>query len=45
VLPVLRPAGRKLFHHHRWHRSGPFPARLQLLLAAAILAALSVRTQ
>ncbi len=45
VLTFLRPRGRKLFHDHGWHRSGPFPARLQLLLAAAILAALSVRTQ
>ena len=41
VLPLLRPRGRKLFHDHGWHRSGPFPASLQLLLAAAILAALS----
>ena len=41
VFPLLRPGGRKLFHDHGWHRSGPFPARLQLLLAAAILAALS----
>ena len=45
VLLFLRPRGRKLFHDHGWHRSGPFPARLQLLLAAAILAALSVRAQ
>ena len=43
VLPFLRPAGRKLFHHHGWHRSGPFPAKLQLLLAAAIIAGLSAR--
>jgi hypothetical protein len=41
VLPFLRPRGRKLFHDRGWHRSGPFPARLQLLLAAAILFALS----
>jgi hypothetical protein len=41
VLPLLRPHGRKLFHDHGWHRSGPFPASLQLLLAAAILAVLS----
>ena len=41
VLPRLRPRGRKLFHDHGWHRSGPFPASLQLLLAVAILAALS----
>jgi hypothetical protein len=43
VLPFLRPRGKKLFHDHGWHRSGWFPARLQLLLAAAILAALTVR--
>jgi hypothetical protein len=42
VLPHLRPRGRKLFHDHGWHRSGRLPASLQLLLAAAILAALSV---
>src|SRR4029450_8099550 len=41
VLPFLRPGRRKLFHDHGWHRSGWFPASLQLLLAAAILAALS----
>src|SRR6266508_5320877 len=41
VLPFLRPGGRKLFHGHRgWHRSGHFPADLQLLLAGAILGAL-----
>ena len=45
VLPFLRPGGRKLFHHHGWHRSGPFPAKLQLVLAAAIIAALSAQTQ
>ena len=45
VLPVMRPAGRKLFHHHGWHRAGPLSAKLQLLLAAAIIAALSARTQ
>jgi hypothetical protein len=39
VLPLVRPRGRKLFHDHGWHRSGRFPASLQLLLAAAILAA------
>jgi hypothetical protein len=41
VLPHLRPHGRKLFHDHGWHRSGRFPATVQLLLAVAILAALS----
>ena len=35
VLPFLRPGGRKLFHDRLgWHRSGRFPAALQLLLAA-----------
>ena len=43
ILPLLRPRGRKLFHYHGWHRVGRFPASLQLLLAAAILAALSGR--
>jgi hypothetical protein len=41
VLPLLRPRGRKIFHDHGWHRSGPFPASVQLLLAVAILAVLS----
>ena len=46
VLPFLSPrSGRKLFHDHGWHRSGPFPASLQLLLAVAILAALGARTR
>jgi hypothetical protein len=41
VLPFLRPGGRKLFHGRRgWHRSGRFPAQLQLLLAGAIVGAL-----
>jgi hypothetical protein len=41
VLPFLRPGGRKLFHGRLgWHRSGRFPADLQLLLAGAILGAL-----
>ena len=41
VLPFLRPGGNKLFHGRRgWHRSGRFPADLQLLLAGAILGAL-----
>jgi len=40
VLPFLRPGGRKLFHDRGWHRSGRFPADLQLLLAGAILGAL-----
>lgn len=45
VLPFLRPGGRKLFHDRLgWHRDGPFPAYLQLLLAGAILAALSARS-
>jgi hypothetical protein len=42
VLPFMRPGGRKLFHNGRgWHRSGRFPAALQLLLAGAILGVLS----
>jgi hypothetical protein len=37
VLRFLRPGGSKLFHGRRgWHRSGRFPADLQLLLAGAI---------
>jgi hypothetical protein len=41
LLPFLRPGGSKLFHGRRgWHRSGRFPADLQLLLAGAILGAL-----
>ncbi|MGZ8701309.1 MAG: hypothetical protein ACXWZY_03330 [Gaiellaceae bacterium] len=41
VLPFLRPGGSKLFHGRRgWHRSGRFPADLQLLLAGAILGTL-----
>ena len=44
VLPFLRPGGRKLFHDRLgWHRAGRFPVSLQLLLAGAILAALSMR--
>jgi hypothetical protein len=41
VLPLLRPRGNKLFHGRRgWHRSGRFPAQLQLLFAGAIIGAL-----
>ena len=41
VLPFLRPGGRKLFHGRRgWHRTGRFPAALQLLLAGVILGVL-----
>lgn len=41
VLPFLRPGGRKLFHGARgWHRSGRFPAAVQLLLAGVILGVL-----
>ena len=43
VLPLLRPRGKKLFHDHGWHRSGRFPASLQLLIAVAILTVLSAR--
>jgi hypothetical protein len=42
VLPILRPGGRKLFHDRLgWHRSGRFAVFLQLLIAGAILGALS----
>jgi hypothetical protein len=38
VFPAVRPAGRKLFHgRHGWHRSGSFPASVQLVLAGAII--------
>jgi hypothetical protein len=38
IFPSLRPGGRKLFHgRHGWHRSGAFPASVQLLLAGAIV--------
>jgi hypothetical protein len=41
VVPFLRPRGSKLFHgRHGWHRTGRFPADLQLLLAGAIVGAL-----
>jgi hypothetical protein len=41
VLPWLRPRGQKVFHGRGFHRSGKFPASVQLLLAGAILGALS----
>jgi hypothetical protein len=38
VFRSLRPRGKKLFHGGRgWHRSGAFPAKLQLLFAGVIL--------
>jgi hypothetical protein len=38
IFPSLRPGGRKLFHGRRgWHRSGKFPAHVQLLLAGALV--------
>ena len=40
LLPILRPGGMKLFHYRGWHRSGRFPAGLQLLLAGVVLGAL-----
>ena len=44
VVPLLRPGGRKLFHDRLgWHREGPFPAYVQLLLAVGILAVLVAR--
>jgi hypothetical protein len=43
ILPFLRPRGRKVFHGRLgWHRSGRFPADLQLLLAGVILGVLIV---
>ena len=43
VLPFLRPGGRKLFHDRvGWHREGRLSAKVQLLLAAGVLAALVV---
>jgi hypothetical protein len=41
VLPWLRPGGHKLFHGRLgWHRSGPLPPEVQLLVAGAIIGAL-----
>jgi hypothetical protein len=38
VFRAARPGGRKLFHGRwGWHRSGAFPAAVQLLLAGAIV--------
>ena len=37
-VSFLRPGGEKLFHGRLgWHRSGPLPVGVQLLLAGAIL--------
>ena len=45
VLPFLRPGGRKLFHDRLgWHRSGRFPALLQLALACGIIGMLVLRS-
>jgi hypothetical protein len=41
--PVAAPWRKELFHYRGWHRSGRFPAALQLLLAGATLGALIVR--
>jgi hypothetical protein len=46
VVRLPRPGGRKLFPSHRWealHRRGGVSVLAQLLLAAAILAALLAR--
>lgn len=41
VVRLPRPGGSKLFHGRRgWHRPGNFSARLQLLLAGAIVGSL-----
>jgi len=38
IFPVLRPRGKKLFHGGRgWHRSGGFPASVQLVIAGATI--------
>ena len=38
VFRVMRPGGRKVFHGRwGWHRSGAFPAAVQLVLAGAIV--------
>jgi hypothetical protein len=38
IYPWLRPGGKKVFHGSRgWHRSGGFPASLQLLIAGMML--------
>ena len=38
VFRFVRPGGKKLFHGRRgWHRSGGFPAAVQLVLAGAIV--------
>ena len=39
-LVFLRLRRRKFFHPRGWHRSGRFPATLQLLLAGVIVGAL-----
>jgi hypothetical protein len=45
IVPSLRPGGRKLFHGWvGWHRSGPFPAAFQLLVAGAIIGILIARS-
>jgi hypothetical protein len=42
IFPALRPRGKKLFHGMRgWHRSGAFPANVQLLIAGVILGLLA----
>ena len=41
VVPLLRLRGDKMFHgRHGWHRSGRFPAQLQLLRAGMTIGAL-----
>ena len=41
VVPLLRLRGDKMFHgRHGWHRSGRFPAQLQLFLAGMTIGAL-----
>jgi hypothetical protein len=44
LFPILRPRGAKLFHGRRgWHRSGRLSAGVQLSVAIAVIAALTVK--
>jgi hypothetical protein len=37
LFAAVRPFGKKVFHHHGWHRRGAFSAKTQLLTAGVIL--------
>jgi hypothetical protein len=44
LFRFLRIGGSKLFHRNRsWHRSGPLPVEIQLVLAGAIIGSLARR--